>query len=374
MVDINIQTVLEMLSELIGVEGAETLINTSVSEANLKRQLYYSEQEFQSICDRLASRGGSLEMFSALIVTSEYREKQYQRIIDRERNEKEKITSLYAQMERLNEELKEKRFMIEDYARNLENKVKERTQDLELANENLKNAQDQLIQSEKMASIGTIAAGVAHEINTPLGAILINTQLLLREIKNFDQKECLTTIEEATRRCKIIVSTLLGFTRKSAALDTQKMLMSDAINEACKIIVTELVPLNIKIEKVFNDKQSEVLANSTEIIQVFTNLILNAKNAIEKTQRKDGLIKLEITEDDVSVYATVIDNGCGIDEKNHRRIFDPFYTTQDVGKGTGLGLAISKQIVAKHYGKLDFTSQLNVGTTFTVSLPKRKQQ
>ncbi|MGA2091286.1 MAG: ATP-binding protein [Endomicrobiales bacterium] len=268
-------------------------------------------------------------------------------------------------------DIREKRTIIEDYAHNLEIKVDERTKDLQAANESLKNAQEQLVQSEKMASIGTIAAGVAHEINNPLCSILTNTQILIEEIEDPDQKESLSLIETATRHCKVIVSTLLGYTRKSAALEVKQMLMSEAIDSACDLITTEM-SLNIRIEKTYGANEPIIQANVTELTQLFTNLILNGIHAIERAKRADGLITVEVTHDEDFVYGKVTDNGCGIEKANYGKIFDPFYTTQDVGKGTGLGLSVCKQIVAKHYGKLDFTSEVTVGSVFTVVLPKQK--
>ena len=99
---------------------------------------------------------------------------------------------------------------------------------------------------------------------------------------------------------------------------------------------------------------------------------MNGIHAIERAKRADGLLTVEVTHDEDFVYGKVTDNGCGIEKANYGKIFDPFYTTQDVGKGTGLGLSVCKQIVAKHYGKLDFTSEVTVGSVFTVVLPKQK--
>jgi len=243
----------------------------------------------------------------------------------------------------------------------LEEKVEERTRQL-------KEAQEQLIQSAKMATIGTLAGGIAHEINNPLGAILTNTQMLLMEVKDPDQRESLKLIEDGTRRCRDIVTTLLKYSRKPELGEFKSINLNDVINDACNLLQHQLNNENIKIKKEYT-KVPNIEGNANELQQVFTNLILNAKDAIKRI-RKTGEIIIRTYQEDKLVVAQVIDNGCGIPKENISKIFDPFFTTKDVGKGTGLGLSITYKIIEKHNGRIDVSSNVGEGTTFTIKLPK----
>jgi two-component system NtrC family sensor kinase len=267
-------------------------------------------------------------------------------------------------------EVKTSRDTIEDYAHNLEKKVEERTADLQRANEELRAAQEQLVQSEKMASVGTLAAGVAHEINNPLGSILTNAQMLLLDADE-SGRENLKLIEEAARRCRKIVMTLLNYTRKSAPSDVKTELLRVPIDDACNLLDIECKKDNIEIRKEYSDDLPGVQGNMTELTQVFTNMIVNAKNAILKAGRP-GVIRIRVFRSGDKAVCQIEDNGCGIPEKNYRRIYDPFFTTSDVGKGTGLGLSISQEIITKHGGSVEFVSKVDEGTTFTVTFPANK--
>lgn len=249
---------------------------------------------------------------------------------------------------------------LEDLNLNLEKKVKERTRQL-------KEAQAQLIQSAKMATIGTLAGGVAHEINNPLGAILTNTQMLLREVKDPDKRESLELIEEGTRRCRDIVRALLRYSRKPELDEFKSVNLNDIIDDSYNLLQSQLSKENIKIERECGEIPN-IPGNANELQQVFTNLILNARDAIKRI-RGSGKITIRTYSEDGSIVAQVIDDGCGILDENIDKIFDPFFTTKDVGEGTGLGLSIAYKIIEKHNGGVKVSSNVGEGTTFTIRFP-----
>ncbi len=248
---------------------------------------------------------------------------------------------------------------LEELNVHLEDKVEERTRQL-------KETQEQLIQSAKMATIGTLAGGVAHEINNPLGAILTNTQMLIIEVKDPDQREALKLIEEGTRRCRDIVMALLKYSRKPEFDEFKPVELNNIINDVCNLLQHQLDTENIHIKKEYGDIP-QIEGNANELQQVFTNLILNARDAIKRTGDARE-ITIRTYRENNSVVAQVIDTGCGILKENISKIFDPFFTTKDVGKGTGLGLSIAYKVIEKHNGKMEVSSILGKGTTFTIKL------
>lgn len=258
-------------------------------------------------------------------------------------------------------ELAEAREELVELNLHLEEKVEERTRQL-------KEAEGQLIQSAKMATIGTLAGGVAHEINNPLGAILTNTQMLLMEVKDPDQRESLKLIEEGSRRCRDIVQTLLKYSRKPEFDEFKSINLNDVIDDTLNLLQHQLDKENVKIEREYGEIPN-INGNANELQQVFTNLILNARDAIKKIG-KSGKITIRTFQEGIFIVSRVIDNGCGIPKEDMDKIFDPFFTTKDVGKGTGLGLAISYKIIEKHNGKMEVSSKVNKGTTFTIRFPK----
>lgn len=248
---------------------------------------------------------------------------------------------------------------------NIEGQVRQRT-------EELVKVQNQLIQAEKLATMGTLAGGVAHEINNPLTAILTNVQMLLalNDSLDTDAKESLELIEEATQRCRTIVQKLMAYARKPLeASEMSKVNLRAALKDALSLLAHQLELENIKISQESRKDDLWVMGNENEIEQVITNIILNAKDAI-KQRKAGGEIKISILENGKWLKVNISDDGIGMPREVLERAFDPFFTTKDIGKGLGLGLSICQAIIERHNGLISVQSQLNTGSTFTIKLPK----
>ena len=225
----------------------------------------------------------------------------------------------------------------------------------------------QLVSSEKMASLGKLAAGIAHEINNPLGGILIYSSLMMEDLPEEDPRRGdLARIVQETGRCKEIVKSLLEFARQTEP----KMEPTDinrAINDGLFFLVNQALFHNIQIVKKLDSFLPFVRGNASQLKQVFMNIIVNAAEAIHG----NGTLTITTSPapDRKTVYVEFTDTGEGIPEENFNRIFDPFFTTKEVGKGTGLGLATSYGIVEDHGGKISVKSKVGEGTTFTIELP-----
>jgi len=225
----------------------------------------------------------------------------------------------------------------------------------------------QLVSSEKMASLGKLAAGIAHEINNPLGGILIYSSLIMEDLPEEDSKRGdLARIVQEAGRCKEIVRSLLEFARQTEP----KMEPTDinrAINDGLFFLVNQALFHNIQIVKKFDPFLPFVRGNASQLKQVFMNIIVNAAEAMHGS----GTLTIITSPapDRKTVFVEFTDTGEGIPEENFTRIFDPFFTTKEVGKGTGLGLATSYGIVEDHGGKIGVRSKVGKGTTFTIELP-----
>jgi PAS domain S-box-containing protein len=225
----------------------------------------------------------------------------------------------------------------------------------------------QLVSSEKMASLGKLAAGIAHEINNPLGGILIYSSLMIEDLPQDDPKRGdLSRIVQEAGRCKDIVKSLLEFARQTEP----KMEPTDinrAITEGLFFLENQALFHNVKIIKKLDPVLPFVKGNASQLKQVFMNIIVNAAEAIHGSGTLT--ITTSPTPDRKFVLVEFTDTGEGIPAENLSRIFDPFFTTKDVGKGTGLGLATSYGIVEEHGGKIRVKSKVGEGTTFTIELP-----
>jgi signal transduction histidine kinase len=250
---------------------------------------------------------------------------------------------------------------------NMEEEIRQRT-------EELVTTQKQLIHAEKLATVGTLAGGVAHEINNPLTAILTNVQMLLatENTMDTDSKESLQLIEEATKRCRTIVQKLMTYAKKPLEPgEISKVDLSKAIKNVVSFLGYQLEQENIRVVTEAENGAYWVMGSQNELEQVFTNIILNARDAIRKI-KKSGAIYINFSEDNHQINISIKDEGCGIPKEIISKIFDPFFTTKEVGKGTGLGLSICQAIVEKHNGKISVQSEVNKGSIFTVQLPTAK--
>lgn len=241
---------------------------------------------------------------------------------------------------------------------------------LEKAYIDLKETQEQLQSAEKLASIGQLAAGVAHEINNPLGTILLYTSLIKKEInkriENPQTIEDLDLIAEETNRCKNIVSNLLNFARQGQ-LKISDVDVFDLINSILKTvrIKPEFKGINFSVES--EADETIIPGDSDQLKQVFLNVVNNACEAMEERPVKKIFIKLK--KDDKYFISEITDTGNGIPKENMNKLFTPFFTTKKIGKGTGLGLAISYGIIKMHKGDIRVKSNVGEGTTFFIRLP-----
>jgi signal transduction histidine kinase len=276
---------------------------------------------------------------------------------------------------KMTDSLRQYRDEVEMYNRTLEQKIAERTSELEAA-------QKQLIQSEKMAAIGELAAGVAHELNNPMGGILGYSQYALEklsakkavELTDDDiDSQCrfLEDIEQQARRCKTIVKNLLKFSRTSAKTEFEFFDLNQSLEETLTFVQHQLDMKNIELGKNLDPNLPAYYGNASQLQQVFTNLMLNAQQAMPEGGRLSIETRFSppIGEFQGCVEVEFTDTGSGIRPEILNKIFEPFYTTKEVGKGTGLGLSISYGIIKEHQGDILVKSKLGEGTTFTLVLP-----
>jgi two-component system NtrC family sensor kinase len=274
----------------------------------------------------------------------------------------DEIGELASAFNQMAEKLKTANRELVDWGTTLEKKVEERTKELV-------EMQARLVQSEKLAGLGKLAAGIAHEINNPLGGILIYSHLLLEESKkDTSAYENLKKIVKETTRCKNIVKGLLEFSRPK---EPEMMMtdINDAVLRAMAIFEPQALFHNIEVRKELSELP-RIVADSSQLQQVFTNIIANAAEAIAGNGILTIRTSLDKQTDRIKVEFT--DTGHGIKPEDMTRLFEPFFTTKEVGKGTGLGLAISYGIVQKHQGSIEVRSKVGKGSTFTVILPVKR--
>ncbi len=267
------------------------------------------------------------------------------------------FNQMTADLEAANEKLIE-------WGKTLEKKVEERTKELT-------EMQAHLIQSEKLASLGKLAAGIAHEINNPLGGVLIYSHLLLEDTdKNSPHYENLKKIVKETSRCKDIVKGLLEFARPKEP-EMSLVNIDEIVERSLSIMECQALFQNIKIKKSYVSNLPKIVADSAQLQQVFVNIILNAAEAMNG----NGTLTIStfLNRDGTFIEIKFSDTGHGIKEEDKKRLFEPFFTTKEVGKGTGLGLAISYSIIQKHQGTIEVKSEVGKGSTFNVKLPVMRE-
>jgi PAS domain S-box-containing protein len=231
--------------------------------------------------------------------------------------------------------------------------------------------EEQLQQREKLSSIGLLAAGVAHEVNTPLTGVSSYTQMLLGMIPETDPKHLLLQkVAKQTDRASNIVGNLLNFSRAGNAGDFTELNLNKVLDDTLQLLEVQMRRNQIEIVKNYENDLHPVLGNAGKMQQVFTNLILNARDAI----LDGGRIEITTKTTDKGVTISITDNGIGITPENLNKIYDPFFTTKEVGRGTGLGLAVSYGIVQEHTGKISVESTPGEGTTFHLTFPIAQAQ
>ncbi|MDF1508482.1 histidine kinase dimerization/phospho-acceptor domain-containing protein [Robertmurraya sp. DFI.2.37] len=232
-----------------------------------------------------------------------------------------------------------------------------------------KQIEAQLLQSGKLAAIGEMAAGVAHELNNPLTAIMGNAQLLKRKLKLKDVqlKQLLEDIHECGKRSKNIIRNLLTFSRQEQ-YHFEKCSVNDAVAQVLSIIGNQLHKQMIEVETKLDHKLPFIDGNLQQIGQIILNLLLNAKDAFEGSDHPKKIL-LETFQEHGKVILAVTDNGSGIEEQSILEIFNPFFTTKTGAQGTGLGLSVSLGIAEAHGGTIKVTSKQNQGSTFKLILP-----
>ena len=223
-----------------------------------------------------------------------------------------------------------------------------------------------LVQADKLSSIGLLAAGVAHEVNTPLAVISTYAQMLAKQISGDEQKApLLEKIARQTFRASEIVNSLLSFSRTSPT-EFVTVDLNKVVRETLALMEHQLTKSGVTAELTFDDKLPRIKGSPGKLQQVFLNLFLNARDAMER----GGVLTVKTSALEGRVLVTVADSGGGIARENLEKIFDPFFTTKGAKKGTGLGLSVSYGIVREHAGNIEVQSQIGAGTRFELSFPE----
>ena len=258
--------------------------------------------------------------------------------------------------------LRKARQELEGWGKNLEQMVQQRTQEVT-------QMQAQLVRSEKLASLGELVAGIAHEINNPLTGILVFSSLIQSNPKLDETlKNDINTVMRETKRCASIVKGLLEFARCS----TPQMglyRLNEISDRALSLIEHQILFQDITVNRRYSQELPELLLDPDQVEQVLVNMFLNAAQAMLGEGELDIETGVELERG--SVFIKIDDNGCGIPEANLAKIFDPFFSTKE-NKGTGLGLSVSYGIIEKHGGGIDVKSEIGRGTSFTIRFPLRQ--
>jgi two-component system NtrC family sensor kinase len=255
-----------------------------------------------------------------------------------------------------------------DEAARLYAETVQRNQELAEINTRLQTAQQQLVQSEKLAAVGQLTAGIVHDVKNPLAVIKGMAESLQEEpeLKPYATRE-LALIRESATKANQIVSDLLTFSRQS----TPEMKLQDlkaTVEAALRITAFLARKANVQVSAALPDQSVYMIYDAQQIEQVLINLIHNAIQAMPQ----GGALRVSLSQAAEAVALAVQDTGTGISPENLRRIFDPFFTTKPEGEGTGLGLSVSYGIIARHHGRIDVESVVGQGTTFTILLPKQQ--
>ncbi len=281
----------------------------------------------------------------------------------------EELSELARSFNGMRERLRDALAEINQSAQSLEDKVERRT-------EQLKAAQKRLLQTDRMASLGQLAASVAHEINNPVSTVLNLSMLMQRMIREdgvppsrLDEfRRYMSIVVGETGRIGRIVSDLLSFARRSKPQRTEADL-NKVVRNTLSLVSHKLKLASAEAELNLQPDLPLVHCDSSQIQQVIINLVLNAAEAVQNRAHGRVVVRTRLRDDAGAVVLTVEDNGEGISPENLAKVFDPFFTTKPEGKGVGLGLAVSYGIVQEHGGDIEVTSKLHEGACFLVTLP-----
>src|SRR5258708_26929903 len=245
--------------------------------------------------------------------------------------------------------------------------IKTSREELEKTVETLKSTQNQLIQSEKLSGIGEFVAGVAHELNNPLTSVMGFAELLQQMDMPEQSRRYLDVIFKSAKRCQKIVQSLLSFARRHAP-ERKVLCVNEIVESAVEILQYQMRTTNIEVSTRLDRALPLTDIDPHQMQQVFLNIINNARQAMEGQQAK-GLLRITTESADGCVRINFQDNGPGIPPENLKKIFNPFFTTKEVGKGTGLGLSLCYGIVSEHGGTITPQSAPGEGATFVIELP-----
>ncbi len=301
--------------------------------------------------------------------------------IERKRTEEE----LNKHREHLEEIVEERTAQLKKTNQQLRNEITEREQaekalqrtykDLETTHHQLEESQSQLIQTEKMSALGTLVAGIAHELNNPMMGILNFAAHCKKHTSEQDQLyTVLQDIENEAKRCTEIVQNLLTFshTEKDDDKAYQKESLAEILGRVLRLLSYRIEKQRISVTQHIADDTPKIWIKPNSIQQLILNFATNAFDALEDSEKKE--FNVDIHREGEFVRMTIADTGCGIAAESLTSIFDPFFTTKPVGQGTGLGLSLSHGIVKAHGGQITCESELGAGTKFTILLPIEKPE
>jgi PAS domain S-box-containing protein len=229
--------------------------------------------------------------------------------------------------------------------------------------------EEQLVQNEKLTSLGLLAAGVAHEVNTPLAVISNYIQMLAKQLPIGDPRHLLIEkVVKQTFRASEIVNNLLNFSR-TGAVEFTEVNLNSVVEETLSLMAHPLKTAHVRVTRNLQQELPPVLGSNNRLQQVFLNLFMNARDAMPS----GGVVEVRTASNNGTVEIEITDTGSGIPRENLHRIFDPFFTTKSSGRGTGLGLSVSYGIIKEHAGKVDVRSTPDKGTSFRLEFPAARK-
>ncbi|MDI6801153.1 MAG: ATP-binding protein [Thermodesulfovibrionales bacterium] len=276
---------------------------------------------------------------------------------------KDEIGMLAGSFNSMAEELKQYKEKMENWTKSLEEEVQKKTTEIV-------RAQEQLLNAEKLASLGRMAAGVAHELNSPLTGIVTFAHLLLKHtpLENAQDIEDIKIIIDQAERCSRIVRGLLGFSRRTVS-EKSEININTLVENTLSMVKNQSRFYNIAFDIRLDKSIPDIIVDPNQIQQVFLNLLINAADAMEEKGKINIASRLVEEQNVKYIEMEFTDTGPGIPEDIRNKIFEPFFTTKPSGKGTGLGLSVSYGIIKKHEGEIFVKSELGKGASFFIHLP-----